>query len=217
VTVPSAPPEAPPVLAFRVSGAGPADNTAAPALSFALEIEASRPVRSLMLDVQVRIAVRRRTYDAPTRERLREVLGDMHAGAHAPASLLWTRTTLLVGAFEARSGARLIVPCTYDFDVASAKYLMALEDGTIPLDLLFAGTIFYGDGALQAARIPWESEAAHRLPVAAWRAAMDRFFPGRAWLRVRRETLERLAAYKLAHAHLTWDDALAALLEDAQG
>jgi Family of unknown function (DUF6084) len=209
----SVPIAAPPALAFRVADAGPADGTAAPALRFALEIEASEPVRSLMLDVQVRIAVRRRTYDAATRERLREVLGDMHAGAHAPASLLWTRTTLLVAAFSERTTADLIVPCTYDFEVASAKYLMALDDGGIPLDLLFAGTVFYGDGALQAARIPWDSEVPLRLPVAAWREAMDRFFPGRAWLRVRRDTLERLAAYKLAHAHLTWDDALDALLE----
>jgi Family of unknown function (DUF6084) len=206
---------APPTLGFRVSDAGPADSTAAPALRFDLEIEASEPVRSLMLDVQVRIAVRRRTYDSATRERLREVLGDMHAGAHAPESLLWTRATLLVGEFAQRTDAQLVVPCTYDFEVASAKYLMALEDGAVPLDLLFSGTIFYGDGALQAARIPWDREASHRLPVAAWRAAMDRFFPGAAWLRVRRDSLERLAAYKLAHAYLTWDDALAALLEEA--
>jgi hypothetical protein len=213
VTIRVAPPGAPPALAFRVSGAGPADSTAAPALRFDLEIGASAPVRSLMLDVQVRIAVRRRTYDAATRERLREVLGELQAGAHAPASLLWTRATLLVAGFADQAGAELIVPCTYDFEVASAKYLMALDDGAIPLDLLFSGTLFYGDGALQAARIPWDCEATHRLPVAAWRAAMDRFFPGRAWLRVRRESLERLAAYKRAHAHLTWDDALDALLE----
>jgi hypothetical protein len=77
---------APPALGFGVADAGPANSTAAPALSFPLEIEASAPVRSLMLDVQVRIAVRRRTYDAPTRERLREVLGDMHAGGGAPGS-----------------------------------------------------------------------------------------------------------------------------------
>jgi Family of unknown function (DUF6084) len=204
---------APPALAFRVTAAAPADSTAAPTLSFALEIEASGAVRSLMLDAQVRIAVRRRTYDAATRERLREVLGDMHPGAHAPASLLWTRATLLVAAFSERTSAELIVPCTYDFEVASAKYLMALDGGSIPLDLLFAGTIFYGDGALQAARIPWECEASFKLPVETWQAAMDRFFPGRAWLRVRRESLDRLAAYKRAHAHLTWDEALDALLE----
>ena len=42
----------------------------------------------------------------------------------------------------------------------------------------------------------------------------DRFFPGRAWLRVRHETLDRLAAYKLARAHLSWDDVLDELLEE---
>jgi hypothetical protein len=161
----------------------------------------------------VRIAVRRRTYDAPTRERLREVLGDMHAGTHAPASLLWTRNTLLVGSFETRTTAELVVPCTYDFEVASAKYLMALDGGAIPLDLLFAGAIFYGEAGLHAARISWQCEAAHRLPVAAWQETMDRFFPGRAWLRVRKDTLDRLASYKVARAHLSWDDVLDELLE----
>jgi Family of unknown function (DUF6084) len=208
----TAPVAAPPALDFRVTGAGAADRTAAPALCFELAIATTAPVRSLALDVQVRIALRRRTYDPATRERLREVLGDMRAGGHAPESLLWTRATLLVGGFDAETTAALVVPCTYDFEVASAKYLMALEDGAIPLDLLFSGTVFYGDGALQAARIPWDREAPYRLPVAAWREVMDRFFPGRAWLRVRRDTLDRLAAFKRAHTHLSWDDVLDDLL-----
>ena len=32
--------------------------------------------------------------------------------------------------------------CTYDFEVAAAKYLHALRDGTIPLQFLFSGTVF---------------------------------------------------------------------------
>ena len=36
----------------------------------------------------------------------------------------------------------LPITCTYDFEVAAAKYLHSLDDGEIPLVLLFAGTVF---------------------------------------------------------------------------
>ena len=35
------------------------------------------------------------------------------------------------------------VTCTYDFDVVGTKYFAALEDGEIPLEFLFSGTVFY--------------------------------------------------------------------------
>ena len=41
----------------------------------------------------------------------------------------------------------LQVPCTYDLEVASARYLQGLDDGTIPLLLLFSGTVFVANGA----------------------------------------------------------------------
>ena len=45
-------------------------------------------------------------------------------------------------ASPARSRSTLPVPLTYDFEVATAKYFHGLEDGEIPLLLLFSGTIF---------------------------------------------------------------------------
>ena len=56
---------------------------------------------------------------------------------------------------------------------AATKYFSGLEDGEVPLNLLFGGSIFYrdADGALQVTQIPWHKEAPYRLPVKTWRRA----------------------------------------------
>jgi hypothetical protein len=64
-------------------------------------------------------------------------------------------------------------------------------------------------------RVPWEKEAAFRLPVRMWREVMDRYFPGSAWIRLQRESLDALQRFKAEHALPTWDDALTALLANA--
>ena len=61
----------------------------------------------------------------------------------------------------------------------------------------------------------WQEEARHRLPVAVWRAAMDEHFPGVGWVRLRRDTLDRLAAFRSAHTLPTWDEAVQRLLKEA--
>jgi hypothetical protein len=44
---------------------------------------------------------------------------------------------------------------------------------------------------------------------------MDRHFPGAAWLRLGRESFERLHAYRARQALLTWEDAVDSLLRAA--
>jgi hypothetical protein len=53
--------------------------------------------------------------------------------------------------------------------------------------------------------------------VALWREAMERHFPGAAWLRLGRESFERLTAYKARNTLLTWEQTVDALLEEAGG
>ena len=50
------------------------------------------------------------------------------------------------------------MPCTYDLEVAAAKYFYSLPDGDVPLRFHFNGTIFYRgeDGRLQIAMVPVE-------------------------------------------------------------
>ncbi len=104
--------------------------------------------------------------------------------------------------------------CTYDFNVAAAKYLAALEDGDVPLLFLFSGTVMltHGDAGMQIAQIPWEKEAAFRRPARLWTEMMDHYFPNSAWLRLRKDVFDRLLEFKARQALPTWEEAIERLL-----
>jgi Family of unknown function (DUF6084) len=200
-------------LAFTVLGAARLEYAAVPTLRLTVRVEADAPVRSILLDVQVQIAARRRHYDAAAHDRLFELFGPPADWGTTLRTLLWQRSTVVVPAFTGSAEFAVDVPCTYDLEVAAARYLAALEDGVVPLELLFSGSVFAGSGpALQVTRLPWELEAGYALPVAVWREVMDTYFRGTAWVRLRRDAFDRLAAYKSRHALATWEEALDALL-----
>jgi hypothetical protein len=205
-----------PQLQFGVERCAPLDYAAVPTLTFALRVEESDglPVRSVLLDVQIQIAARGRGYGEGETSRLLELFGTPERWATTLRTLPWTRATLVVPPFTGRTNVDLNIPCTYDLEVTAARYLAALEDGYVPLELLFSGSVFYSPagGGLQMARIAWDSDVSYRMPVTVWRAAMDRHFPNAAWLRLRRETFERLSAYKASEAFTSWDAAIDSLL-----
>jgi hypothetical protein len=205
-----------PELAFAVQGAARAEHTALPTLRFALRVDSvdGRPIRSVLLDCQVQIAARRRRYDDAARDRLFELFGPAGNWGASLRTLLWTRTTLVVPPFTGSTTVDLDVACTYDLEVAAARYLAALSDGEVPLELLFSGSVFYDgpSGHLQTTRISWQSEAAYDLPVAVWRETMEHHFPDTAWLRLPRESFERLSAYKSRRALPGWGDVVDELL-----
>jgi hypothetical protein len=210
-------PGAAPQLAFAVKDGGVMDHAAVPTLRFALAIESvggPASVRSVALSVEVRIAATRRAYNPAERERLAEVFGGDDEWRRNLHSLHWTTVPVNVPAFTGSTVIDVPVTCTYDLEVSGAKYLHALDHGQIPLEFLFSGTVFYSEpsGRLQIGRVGWDQEADYRLPVSAWREMIDRHFPDTAWLRVRRETWERLAAYKARGTHMSWDDAIEELL-----
>jgi len=213
VSVPFAP--ALPQLEVAVESAAAVRFAAAPTLALALRIASDRPVRSLALNVQVRIVPTRRAYDSGDEGRLLELFGPPARWGDSLRSFLWTNATLLVPPFDGATSVELTIPCTYDLDVAAAKYFHALRDGDVPLELLFSGTVFYlGDqGQLQTAQIPWECEAQFRLPVRTWREAIDLHFPDSAWLRVRRDVFDRLVEHRARRTLPTWEAALEDLLE----
>ena len=119
-----------------------------------------------------------------------------------------------IGGFTGSTEFDLPVACTYDFEVAGAKYLHALSGGEIPLILLFSGTVFTtGERGFAAEPVSWNLEASYRLPVAVWRGVMDLYFPNSGWLRVSRDTLDPLQRFKASRAVPTWDQAFELLLE----
>jgi hypothetical protein len=210
----------PPRLDFAVRGATVDAAAATPSIALDLAIAAPPDVvvRSVVLRAQVRIDARRRSYDDATRARLREVFGAPDQWGASVRSLPWTQVVACVPPFRGETALALPVACTYDFEVVASKVLHGLRDGAIPLALLFSGTVFWADatGALRTAMLPWEDEVRYELPVALWREAMDRFFPGQAWLRVDRATFDRLVAWRAQRCLPSWDVALDALLDGTE-
>jgi hypothetical protein len=203
-----------PDVTFTVRDAAPLEHAAVPTLRFALEVASAMDVRSIVLDVQIQIAARRRAYDDSVHDRLFELFGPAHAWGTTLRTLPWTRLTVVVPPFEGRALVDVDVPCSYDLEVVASRYFDALEDGEVPLEFLFSGTVFYG-APLQAGRISWESEAQYRLPVRVWKATMERHFRDTAWLRVRKDRFDRLVSYKSRHALASWEDVVDELLERA--
>lgn len=214
MTVAAAAVEAP-ELDFRVENVEALEHAVVPTLAFALRIDAGeREIRSLALNVQLRIDAARRRYDDGERDRLFDLFGAPAGWGRSLRSLRWTTTSLNVPAFVGSTVVQLAVPCSYDFEVVATKYLNALGDGDVPLELLFSGSVFFGgaDGRLQVVRLSWDREARFGMPVRVWRDALERAFAGMAWLRLRRDVFDRLQAYKSRRALLSWDAALEELL-----
>jgi hypothetical protein len=209
-----------PELVFRVEGAVAERYSAAPTLNFALRIERAGGglVRSILLDTQIQIAARRRSYGEGEQAWLVELFGTPERWGTTLRTLLWTRTTLVVPPFSDATEINIPVACSYDLEANASNYLSGLQGGEVPLEFLFSGSVFYGGpgGMLQTARISWDREAEYRLPVAVWRAAMDRHFPGSAWLRIGRPAFDELRAYKAEHGLRTLEDAVARLVAQGQ-
>jgi hypothetical protein len=208
-----------PELAFAIVDVRIVGEAAVPTLAFRLRLTgaADDDIRAVLLGIQLRIAVARRAHDAPTRARLTELFGGASQWASAARSLLWTHVTVTVPPFLGETLVDVPVACTYDMEMATAKYFDALDGGDVPLDFLFSGSVFYvdGDGALQTCRIAWDREARFALPVALWKQLIERYYPEGVWLRLERASFERLAAWKARQALPTWPSAVEALLRAA--
>jgi hypothetical protein len=206
-------------LTFGCTSAAAERYAATPTLSLALTITESSGVRvhAIALRCQIRIEPHRRRYSAAEARRLHDLFGDTSRWADTVKPIQLAMVSTMVPAFSALTEIDLQVPCTYDLEVASARYLQGLDDGTIPLLLLFSGTVFIAqDDGFSVELVPWSSEASFRMPVRVWQDVVDLHFPGSAWLRCSRETLDALSAFKSERALPTWDATLTALLEAAK-
>ena len=205
-------------LIFGCTGATAERYAATPTVTFSLTITERSGVRvhAIALRCQIRIEPHRRRYSAAEAQRLHDLFGDPSRWAETVKPIQLATITTMVPAFTAVTEVDLPVPCTYDLEVASARYLQGLDDGTIPLLLLFSGTVFvaHGDG-FSVELVPWSAEATYRMPVSVWHDVVNLHFPGRAWLPCGRETLDALSAFKAKHALPTWDATLSALLAEA--
>jgi len=208
-----------PELDFSIDGAEPLAFAAQPTIVLKLRIVAqgSEAVRSISLAVQVRIAATQRGYADVEQARLLDVFGEPSRWGQTLKGLLWTTTSVQVPRFRGQIVVDLAIPCTYDFEVVTTKYFDALQDGAIPLELLFSGTVFYlGDVGLQAEQISWDKETRFSLPVQVWKDVMHLYFPNSAWMRVHRDTFDRLNGYRMRNALPTWEATLESLLSASE-
>jgi len=205
-------------LIFGCTGATAERYAATPTVTFALTITERTGVRvhAIALRCQIRIEPHRRRYSAAEAQRLHDLFGDPSRWAETVKPIQLATITTMVPAFAAVTEVDLPVPCTYDLEVASARYLQGLDDGAIPLLLLFSGTVFVAtEEGFSVELVPWSAEATYRMPVSVWHDVVNLHFPGRAWLPCGRETLDALSAFKAKHALPTWDATLSALLAEA--
>lgn len=205
-------------VSFEVLGARVEAYAAVPTLVLRLRITAAdgTPVHAIALRSQIMIEPKRRHYEHEEEQRLTELFGETPRWGDTLRPFLWTNVSLTVSGFTGRTEIDLPIACTYDFEIAAAKYMHSLDDGEIPIVAMFSGTVFGRSVAgLNAAPVSWSEEASYRLPVALWRDMMDLYFPNSAWLRLRRETLDALQRYKSQRALLTWDETFERLLKEA--
>ncbi|GAA2804612.1 DUF6084 family protein [Saccharopolyspora taberi] len=205
-----------PDLEFTVTGAEPARMAAVPTLHFDLDLRRTGggPVRSVVLTTAIRIAPARRRYGAAEQDALVELFGLPQRWAQTMRPLPWTRLTTTVGAFTDHVVVPLPVVCTEGVELAVAKYLHAVRDGSVPLEFLFSGTVFHLDAAerLRTAQIDWSREAAFDLEVASWRAAIG----DTHWVQMSDSAFARLHDYRRSHALGTLGEAIGSLLTTAE-
>jgi hypothetical protein len=206
-----------PDLDFEIQGVEVARFAAAPLLNFKLRVrnsEPGEPVHSLSLQAQIRIETARRKYADAEQRRLLDIFGEPERWAQTLHSMLWTHTQVVVPGFTETVVADLPAPCTFDFNVAAAKYFGGLEGGEVPLTFLYSGTIFYeaADCSLRIAQISWSKESTYSLPVSVWKEMMDVYYPNTAWLCLRRDVFERLHQYKIDRGIPTWEQTVESML-----
>lgn len=208
-----------PELQFKIMNVVAMASAATPTLVLGLRIANMRSgeqIHSIALNVQLHIEPARRRYNDEERHGLTDLFGEPERWSSTVRPLYWTTLQAAVPSFEDETAFDLLVPCSYDFNVAATKYFHAIEDGEVPVALMFSGTVFYvAGGPLQAVPIPWSQEASCRVPVAIWKKMMALHYPNAAWLAIRRDVFDRIMRYKVRHGLPTWEQTLEHVLAAA--
>jgi hypothetical protein len=204
---------------FEVLGARPVRHAAAPTMALDLNVTepSGRQIYMIALSIQLMLEPARRQYDGPTRERLTGLFGAPERWAVTTRSLLWAQLDVVVPAFTGSTTVAVSLQCSYDLELAAAKYLHALPGGEVPLALHFNGMVYYPDarGALQMVLIPWSRSAGYRMPVSVWRETIEHYYPDTGWVGLGTGTLHALERERVARGLPTYDACLQSLLAEA--
>ncbi|MFE5300939.1 DUF6084 family protein [Streptomyces sp. NPDC056632] len=190
---------------------------AGPTLVFRLRITATPGTRvhALALRCQIRIEPARRGYDDAEAEALGDLFGERSRWGSSLNPVQFAQVSVMVPGFTGEIDTDLVVPCTYDTDIAASRYFRSLSDGEVPLLLLFSGTAFTGAGGFHVEPVPWDKEVVHRMPVKVWREMIDQHFPGCGWIRLPNDAMDALLAYRSRRALPSWQATVESLLDGA--
>ncbi len=208
-----------PGTVFTVLDVTPERYAVTPTLTarIAVSAPAEAPVQAIALRCQVRIDPLRRGYSDDEAAGLTDLFGPRERWATTQHTFLWQHCAAMVPGFTGATEVSLPLECTYDFEVAAAKYLHALHDGALPLQFLFSGTVFTaGERGFSVQQVPWDREDRYDMPVSVWRDLIQHHYPGSGWVRLDHETVAALNAYKAARGLLSLDDAVTGLLASAR-
>jgi len=210
-----------PDLLFEIVSASPIRDTVMPALAFDLRVTnrfSEQSIHTIILRCQIQIEVARRRYSSTEQLQLRELFDDSNRWGDTLRPLTWVNTTANVPEFSGSTVYRIIVPCTLDFNVATAKYFHGITEGEIPLTFLFSGSVFYAsrEKNLQVAPISWNKESRFRLPIQVWKDLMDLHFRNTVCLNLRRDVFDDLYRFKIRKGLATFEDAIQHMLTIAE-
>ncbi len=205
------------MITFTVADIAPEPYAVTPILLARIAVTAQEPVHAMALRAQVRVEPLRRGYRDDEAAGLLDLFGPRPRWADTQRTFLWQHCSTMVQGFTGGTEVALPLVCTYDFEVAAAKYLHALRDGCVRLQFLFSGTIFTpGASGFSVQQIPWDREDEYDMPVAVWRDLMAAHYPDSGFVRLRHDTVSELMAFKSSRGLLDLDHAVQALLDTAR-
>ena len=204
-------------LVFDCTGARSDKYAVTPQMVMTLRISetSGQRIEAIALRCQMRIEPARRRYSDAEAERLNDLFGDTQRWADTLKPVQFTNLSLMVPGFTGSTEIDMPVPLTYDMEIGATRYFVGLEEGEVPLLLLFSGSVFsISGGRMSVTQVPWSKEASYRLPISVWREAVDAHFPGSGWIRLTCSTIDDLMRFKASKALPTWDATVQALLSE---
>lgn len=205
-------------LEFEVVGVAPERFCAAPTITFKVRISETSgdSVYALALRAQIMIEPQRRRYTPEEERRLTAQFGERERWGQTLKPFFWATVGTMVTSFEESTEIDIQVPLTYDWELASTKFLHGVETGEVPINMLFNGTVVSkGATGFSIEPVPWNKESRYGVPAAIWRNTMDIYFPGTAWIRTSRDTIDKLERFRTIRGLTTWERTFDVLVEEA--
>ena len=205
-------------LTFEVVGVAPERYCAAPTITFKVRITemSGDSIYAVALRTQIMIEPQRRRYEPEEEQRLLAQFGERERWGQTLKPFFWATVGTMVTQFTESVEIDIQVPLTYDWELASTKFLHAIETGEVPVNLLFNGTIISkGESGFSIEPVPWNKEARFGVPAGIWRAVMDIYFPGQAWIRFERGTMDKLERFRTIRGLTSWERTFDVLLGES--